>query len=519
MTQPVLRIVHLDDSTEDLELIRREIERRGLSVERTVVRDREGFSDALETLDPDLILSDFSIPGFSGLEALRIARRSRPETPFIFVSGALGEERAVELLREGATDYILKDRLQRLVPAMQRAKEEAETSRERRRIEEARRADHEFLEKLFDFTGVLVIVLDVDGRFLMVNEGFAKATGLTKEECVGRSVFDMMVAPDHVDQARLDHERLLAEGVLVDYEAPLRTRDGDLRLIQWTANVVSRGGERVVLASGIDLTEIKEAERERRELESQLAQAERIESLGRVAATITHEFNNVLMGIQPFAEIVGRVAGDDGKLKMCSEQIRQSIQRGSRITREVLRFARPTEPVRNRVAIGKWLETVVDSNQGVTGRGVQIRFESEKEEEIWIDPSQIEQVIVNLLLNARDALEGSGVIDLRHSIPSLDETFRFASVPHAHRYVHIEVRDDGPGIPSEILDRLFEPFFTTKHKGTGLGLAVCRQIVHAHHGHLFVESEPGIGTTFHLFLPRSQTSSTRLERSADSKNP
>ncbi|MDX1582926.1 MAG: ATP-binding protein, partial [Thermoanaerobaculia bacterium] len=664
MSEPKLKLSHLEDKDLDFELIGRELERGELCFERKRVTDFREFVRVLESFDPDVVLCDVSLASFTGLEALRFVRALDPDIPFIFVTGAVGEERAVDLLKEGATDYVLKDRLHRLVPAVRRASQQAEAHRRRREAEEARRYreelervinrfsvhyvsahgglddaiaraleeigafitaervylytssggsvekthvwraegvesreresrlrieqfawvdeqlrklqpvcihdpadlpdnaseerdffeeqdleswlvvpiaplgdltgflgcesrrngnrwtedtvtlvrvagevfgnallrartekelkdEREFLRKLLDFSEVLVIVLDAAARFLQVNEGFLRVTGRRREECIGKSVFDVMVDPEHVEQARLDHERLLEDGSLADYEAPLRTAGGQRRLIRWKADVIERNGAQLVLASGVDLTDLREAQKRRLRLEAQLARNERIESLGRVAARITHEFNNVLMGIQPFAEIVGRRAGDDEQLRACADRIRQAVRRGSGVTAEVLRFARPSEPERRSVDVCEWLEEVAESHRSILGAGISVSLDCDGKHEVSIDRSQLDQVVVNLMMNAFEAMGGNGRIDLLASIPDPESRFAFGMIPEPERYVHVEIRDDGPGIPAPIIDRLFEPFFTTKHRGTGLGLAISQQIVHAHDGQIFAESREG----------------------------
>lgn len=494
----MIRLVHLDDSRVDQELIARELKREGLEFTCRHVSDRETFIQALETFDPDVILSDFSLASFSGLEALAIAREKKPDAPLIFVTGTLGEERAVDLLKKGAFDYILKNHLQRLVPAVERARKEADSRREQKKVREER----EFLNKVLDFSGALIFVLDEDGRFLKVNEGFTKATGYTKDEVIGRFIFDLIETDEYEEQAPADLKRVLQTGTLEILERSILTKTGERRDVRWEVDLLQNNGGTRLVATGIDVTDLKEAESRRGVLEAQLEQSQRIESLGRVAANVAHEFNNVLMGIQPFADIVARTAGDNERLVMCADQISRSIQRGARITREVLRFARPAEPVRDVVRAGQWIgEVIADSNM-IVGDQIKISVSIEDDSEIAIDRSQLEQVVVNLLLNARDAMGGGGRVDITVSPAAEDGRYSFGVVPDPERHVHIELRDQGAGVPVEIRDRLFEPFFTTKPKGTGLGLAVSHQIVRAHDGQMFVESEEGKGASFHLFLPK-----------------
>ncbi|MBW3670510.1 MAG: PAS domain S-box protein [Acidobacteria bacterium] len=685
----MIRLVHLDDSSIDQELIAQELKREGLEFTCRHASDRESLIQALDAFDPDVILSDFTLASFTGFEVLSIARDHRPDTPLIFVSGALGEERAVDLLKQGASDCILKDRLQRLVPAVKRAKQEADSRRGQRKAEEVRRhheqlerlinqfsvdfvnaryssiddaitrsiaelgalidadgiylymtqdnrpgvvkshawlregtkprvferpiditrfpqvadllsqlktvyirgedtvlsqspdvaefftgqedverlllapiapfgemigflgceskfrsghwteetttllraagevfgsallrvrsdralrTEREFLKKVLDFSGALIVVFDEKGRFTRVNEVFTQTTGYTENEVVGRSIFELIVTDEYERQVPRDLMVVLRAGGFEILERPILTKSGERREVRWKVDLLRNGSDVQIVATGIDLTDLKQAEVRRGLLEAQLEQSQRIESLGRVAANVAHEFNNVLMGIQPFADVVARTAGDDQRLKMCSDQISRAIQRGSRITREVLRFAHPTEPAREIVRTGEWMRNLVEESRMLIGDQMQIAVSIGQDCEISIDRSQLEQVIVNLLLNARDAMHGEGRVDIMIAPTTEVGRYSFGLVPEPERHVHIQLRDQGPGVPEEIRERLFEPFFTTKPKGTGLGLAVSHQIIRAHGGHMFVDSEEGEGATFHIFLPR--TDLARADESA-----
>lgn len=359
------------------------------------------------------------------------------------------------------------------------------------------------LEKLLEFSGNLVFVLDPEGRFLQVNEGFSRTTGYARDDCLGSSIFDRIVTADFEVEARAVLDRVLQQGAVIDYEMPLRTRCGELRVIRWTMDVLETDHGLIIAASGIDLTDLWNEETQRLELEWKLAEMQKLEKLGRLAATIAHEFNNVLMGIQPYGEIVERLAGDHQQLQISAHQIVKAVKRGTRITNEILRFTRPAKPIKERVRVMEWLEEIVSDSRIFLGNRVEVTIDGDDDLEVLVDPSQLDQVIINLLVNARDAMEGSGKIELNVSIAAEGIRNRFAVISDPQRYVHLEVRDDGPGISEEVCERLFEPFFTTKQKGVGLGLAVCHQIVRAHQGHLFVESVPGEGARFHLLLRRA----------------
>ncbi len=254
-----------------------------------------------------------------------------------------------------------------------------------------------------------------------------------------------------------------------------------------------------------DITERKLAESEKQMLQNQLEQESRLGSLGRLAATVAHEFNNVLMGIQPFAEIIDRRAGDQPILRSAATNIQKAVQRGSRITQEILRFARPAELSRQPFDLAEWLQSVVDVAARMLPAETTIRtLLPQGSISSTGDENQLHQVMINLIINARDSMPRGGVIQISAQQALSGLTRPFGYVPTADRFIHLSVQDSGSGIAPDVLPHIFEPMFTTKKSGgTGLGLAVSHQVLTAHGGHIFVESALGEGTTFHLFLPAS----------------
>jgi signal transduction histidine kinase len=230
---------------------------------------------------------------------------------------------------------------------------------------------------------------------------------------------------------------------------------------------------------------------EQRHIQAQLERARRMDSLGRVAGTIAHEMNNVLMSIQtalaplrdsPHARTAERIA----------DQLLIAVKRGQRVTQEVARFSTPVQPQTAVLDLAAWVRVFITELRAFVGERVAVDTDiADGELHAVVDAQQIEQVITNLAANARDAMPGGGrlVIALRHATQA------------GHMYAEITVTDSGSGMPPEVLARLFEPLFTTKRTGTGLGLAVSYQMVTAQGGDLYAESTLGIGTVFHVLLP------------------
>lgn len=243
---------------------------------------------------------------------------------------------------------------------------------------------------------------------------------------------------------------------------------------------------------------------ERKRLEQDLEQARRVESLGRLAATIAHEFNNVLMGIQPFVEIIGARAPDQSDIRKSLNYISFAVQRGKRVSHEILRFTQPAEPVFEKIDVRTWADELVEQTKPILGPRVRLVVDVAMEVEGMLgDSAQLHQVFLNLFLNARDAMPSGGTIHF--SAISTDETAPFPlGTAVRGEFVHFIVSDTGRGIAPEVMKHLFEPLFTTKKSGgTGLGLALVHQVITRHGGHVFAESRLGEGATFHVYVRKS----------------
>jgi PAS domain S-box-containing protein len=221
--------------------------------------------------------------------------------------------------------------------------------------------------------------------------------------------------------------------------------------------------------------------------EARLEQADRLSSLGRLAATVAHEFNNVLMGISPFIEVMRRGRNVETSL----DHIARAVKRGKRITEDILRFTQPAEPVRSAIDTASWVQTMMSEARTLLPRTCELEWVVEPRDLlIYGDANQLHQTFVNLILNARDAMPTGGLLSIH--------------VRREQRFAHFVVRDTGTGMSADTLHHIFEPFFTTKKNGTGLGLPVAHQVVERHGGRMLAESVPGAGTTFHLYLPLAE---------------
>ena len=373
---------------------------------------------------------------------------------------------------------------------------------DRTRAEEERaRLDRQF-RLVLESAHEGIFAVDADGTCTLMNRAAAQILGVTPEEMLGTRVYDL-IRPEGGECAA-DRSLRLGTTERVRNEVFCR-RDGSSVPVEYaTAPIVENGA---IIGAVTTFTDVSQ----RRMLESQLEKANRLNGLGRIAATIAHEFNNVLMGIQPFAEILRMEAQGNERMLRSIDRITTSVRRGKRVTSEILQFTRQSEPARKPIEVTRWMADVAAEARQVIGSAIDLVAYSDGDLIIDGDSAALQQVFMNLIVNARDALNGPGLIAISAS-RSEGSVFPFGVVEEGERFAHFTVSDNGPGMPPETMQHIFEPLFTTKKSGTGLGLALTHHVVGRHGGTIFVESAVGKGTTFHLFLPL--TEQTTIARAA-----
>ncbi|HTZ20945.1 MAG TPA: response regulator [Opitutaceae bacterium] len=508
----VPRVLHLEDNPADAELVSAMLLDEWSDCHIVRVQTEEEFAAALRTDSPDLILSDFSLPGFNGLAALGLAHHERPDVPFIFLSGTIGEDNAVEALQRGATDYVLKDRPARLIPAIRRALAEAREATRRRAANQRLREQAALLDKAQD----AIYVRDLDDRVLYWNRSAERIFGYTAAEALGQRSCDLKFR-DRDKAPFFEGKRLLLEQG--DWTGEFRvTNKAGLEidvLARWTLVRDERDAPKHILCIDTDVTE-------QRRLEKQYLRAQRLESLGALAGGIAHDLNNALAPILMSAELLQQKATDAATRRMCDILI-GSAQHGAALVKQVLTFARGADGGRAELQPKLTICDVARLLRETLPRSIAI--EADVPNDLWSirgDATQLHQVLVNLCVNARDAMPDGGRLTMRATNVAVDEALARGS-PGARTGPHvlITVADTGTGIPPEILGRIFDPFFTTKEpgRGTGLGLATVLAIVKSHQGFLQINSELQRGTEFKIYFPALVAAAAATARTTASAMP
>jgi PAS domain S-box-containing protein len=613
-----LRVLVVEDSENDTALLIRQLSKTGFDPDHVRVETAEELEEALEREPWDVVLSDYTLPRLDAPTALGIVKGSGRDVPFIVISGTVGEDIAVQTMRAGAHDYLMKDQLTRLGEAIRREMRDARVREKQRRTAEELQRSAETWTETFDAISDMVCVISPDHEVLQINEAGCELIGLPGERIVGRRCYELVHGTDgpvaecpclisrrtmrpatteyeqdgrayeldawpilrpaggieafvHIvkdvsmlrrtqralveserkyralvedmqdvvfmldDQGRFEFvssaartfgyrpeeflgrsferfvhaddlaalRRSLArtmEGHVHPFEFRVYDAKGELRHVRVTSRPVVTDGE-TRGAQGV-ISDVTQQKR----MEEQLRLAQKMEAIGQLAGGVAHDFNNLLTVINNYTRLALHELGS-GPVHDDLEEVRKAGERAAALTRQLLAFSRK-QVLRPEVldlnAVVRGLESML---RRLLGEDVEIVVKlKEGLGSVEADPGQLEQVVMNLAVNARDAMISGGTLLIETDEVCLDEEYarRHVSVTPG-RYVLLCVSDTGEGMDAATRERIFEPFFTTKGKGkgTGLGLATVYGIVKQSGGNIWVYSEPDHGTSFKIYLPRT----------------
>jgi PAS domain S-box-containing protein len=506
-----LRVLLVEDSATDAKLVVHALQAMGRPLEVERVEDGASMSLALEKGTWDVVLSDWSMPRFSALGALALLKEAGSDIPFIIVSGTVGEEAAVDAMRAGARDYVLKDRLGRLVPAIEREVRECREHAAHRDIQTrfARLAD----------SGLIAISMShMNGAVLEANDMYLRTLGYTREDLrAGKVRWTDMTPPEWKASNARASEQLASSGVATPWEKEYFRRDGSRVPVMVGIATLDHSKN---INFFVDLTEQKKAQVSLREAENQLRQAQKMEAIGRLAGGVAHDFNNMLSVIMSYSELALGDLKESDPLRADMDEIHKAASRAAGLTRQLLLFSRQQVVEPRVLDLHEVLTSMDKMLRRILGEDVEmVLLPSKAAVRVKADPSHIEQVILNLVVNARDAMPTGGRLTIETDTVVLSEDYALSHLPaKAGPHVMFAVTDTGTGMDRETQARIFEPFFTTKEtgKGTGLGLSTVFGIVQQSGGNVWVYSEPGKGTSFKIYLPRVDTEADVLRAQSPS---
>ena len=547
MNKPLILIV--DDKEENRYLLRLLLEGAGLAVAEAT-HGGEGLTSARATR-PDLVISDILMPVMDGFAFCREWKcdPGLRDIPFAFYTATYTDGRDRDFsLSIGADDFIVKPQEpealvarirelldtasrpaaappsptppppdteeiflrqynQALVRKLETKMEQLEQDILQRQKTEARlRASEERFRSFVENANDIVFSLSPGGAFVYVSPNVEELLGYSVRELEGRE-FQSLVHPEDLPACLTALERVMAGDKQSGIEYRVRHRNGDWHWHMTNAAPV-RNAEGQLIGLGIarDITGLKADAAERAVLQDQLVQLQKIESVGRLAGGVAHDFNNMLQVILGHVELAmeRNAAGQSARDDLL--EIRKAAERSSGLTRQLLAFARKQTVAPKILDLNDTIHGMLQMLRRLIGENIDLSWRPGRGlGPVRMDPSQIDQILANLCVNARDAVAGAGAIAIETTGESFTPEHCAANPAHLPGdYIRLSVSDNGCGMDKEVLGKLFEPFFTTKPvgEGTGLGLSTVYGIVRQNHGFIDVASKPGQGTTFHVYLPR-----------------
>ena len=499
MDENMIRILMVEDNPADRKLIEVELRRGGLQFQAIHVETESAFCKALEE-QIDIVLCDWTLPQFNCMQALSIVRELDPNLPFIIVSGSIGEEAAVEAIKLGASDYLIKDRLGRLATSIRQSlvqrdsKISAATAIESLKKRELQLAEAQHVARMGSWVWKPSIgdVWWSDGMYMLFGVDSNAST----------PSFDLFLSLLHPDDrptaiARVD--AMMAGNHEFDDDFRVIRPDGTAMWIQSRARATRNAAGEILSVDGID-----QDITERKKLHQKLFQAQKMEAIGRLAGGIAHDFNNILTVIMGYSEILLAQYDKSDRSVDSLRQINEAGQRAAELTGQLLAFGRKSIVQTKVLNLNTLINNLSKMLRPLIGEDIELVLKlAPNIYNVEADPCQMEQVLVNLIVNARDAMPQGGVLTISTSVyTQVEKSFGISGIKEG-LYVKVCVTDNGCGMPAEILDQVFEPFFTTKDvgHGTGLGLATAYGIVEHSGGTIEVQSDVGVGTTFTIFFP------------------
>jgi two-component system cell cycle sensor histidine kinase/response regulator CckA len=476
---------------------------------------------AFEKAPFDLAFFDYWLGSHDGLTLLRELRGRGVTTPVVVLTGRGAEEIAVEALRAGAADYLSKGQLsvETLARAMRHALALEAEERQRRQAESALRASEERFRALVENSSDALMLIDAEGRVSYITPSSRRLLGWQADEMVGRSIFDFI----HVDDRDAASARL-AEAITrpeeaVSAELRLQHADGSWRAMETiSVNRIDDPSVHSLVLTARDVTD-------RLRLEDQLRQAQKMEAVGRLAGGIAHDFNNLLTAILGYCNLILDEMSPADPRRDDVDEIRKAGDRAASLTRQLLAFSRRQLLQPQVVDLNALVHQTEKLLRRLIGEDVElVTALSSESVAVKVDPASIEQVLVNLAVNARDAMPLGGRLTVETAVVDLNSAYATSHLTVLPgRYVMLAVGDTGQGMDAATRARIFEPFFTTKEqgKGIGLGLATVYGIVKQNGGSIWVYSEPAHGTVFKVYLPAAIASeaSPRTEPVEDDHTP
>ncbi len=491
-----LKVLIVEDSKDDAELLLHALGQAGYEPTATQVQSAQAMRTQLGNRSWDLVISDYVVPGFGGLAALKVLQELEQDVPFIIVSGKIGEDVAIEALKAGANDYLLKDRLSRIGPAIDAALKGVAHFKKRKHAEQSLRESEERYRRLVESCPEAMFIM-ASGTIVFANPAAVSLLGVrTPVELVGKNLLDFVdqnfreLVDEHLRQA-LDG----LDGPLLEQKM-IRT-DGTPALVEAIARRIQYHGEAAVQVLCRDVST-------RKHLEQQLLSAQKMEAIARLAGGVANDFNNLLTVITGYSGLIRSGLAPDHPLQKDLHQVIQSTERAIGLTNQLLAISRKDVLAPEPLNLNIVLEQTAPLLRRLMGEGIETVLEISPDlQRVRADRGQLETVIINLCGHSRESMLHGGKLTLRTESLHLSKTSHNELHLRTGDYIVLSIEDTGLGLSKEHQEHLFEPFFGSVQPGknSGLGLATVYAIVKQHGGQIACASEVGKGSTFKIYLP------------------
>jgi PAS domain S-box-containing protein len=493
-----LTVLVVEDNVGLRRLIMKRLKREHYRVE--VVEKGIEAIDRIMTASDVILLLDYKLPDMTGMEVIQRLEENGCMVPFIIITGHGDERTAVEMMKLGARDYLVKDHafLDVLPQVMAHVLDQVLTEKKLHQVKKALEETEQRFKVLFNSGTDAVFVQSISdgkpGRFIEVNEIACEQLGYDREELLQKTMADIESRDDSGDDLHVRENPVECKHLL--YETVLVGRNGKEFCVENNSHLIDLNGNAVILCISRDISQ-------RKQLEQQLMQAQKMEAVGKLAGGVAHDFNNLLTAIMGYSDLMLVKMDSESPFRDGVNEIKKASLRASALTQQLLAFSRK-QIIKTRVMdINNTVHGIEKMLKRLIGENVILTSELEPGlKSIRADSGQIEQVLLNLSINAADSMKDGGNLTIRTENVEIDETYsRILPYSRPGRYVCLSITDSGEGMDKNVLTHIFEPFFTTKKSGTGLGLAVVYGIIKQHNGWLNVYSEPRVGTTFRAYFP------------------
>jgi PAS domain S-box-containing protein len=497
-----IKILHLEDDKLDFEHISGILNKELNNIKIIWVYNKENFNKSLKKDEFDIILADYKIPGFTGLEALEITRKTRPEIPFVFVSGAIGEDKAIEALKAGAKDYVVKNGYKRLIPAIKRAIDEAKEITKRKEAEKALKESEKRLKMIFDTSPIGIITLNKDGDFFEVNKSFLEMLLNTREELLEMN-YRQIVNDNNFNYENFIKELFEKETLTLDIE--FIKKDSSILPASVTAWVIydSKSSNYKIAAVIKDLTEHKELENQKRIHDVMVNQLERVTSLSHLSSAITHEIKQPLQSIKVIADSILYLNSKNKQLTYeeileDTANISERVDRINNIINSIKALINTPDKldIKSINIVKQINEAIKLYREKLKAHKIKLLFEYEANDIFALASElQLQQVMINLIENSITALNKVEREDKKIIIDILIED----------DLVIIKLSDNGTGIGDNFKNKIFDAFFSLSNKTErmGMGLFIVSNIVKCFNAIISVEDNEYSGATFVIKLKKN----------------